>query len=139
MSLPQLCVLRQEIFKFAVHLHVHICIQFPTTTPSSRNNHNVSYVKRHSRHILSVAISMLCSIRRPTITRDQGRTGAVINCIKLHLSCERKSEAKYIVTTIDYVNKSLNNADNVLRLLIDLNVEAIDNFIALIKNKIIIF
>lgn len=101
---------------------------FPTTTPSSRNNHNVSYVKRHSRHILSVAISMLCSIRRSTITRDQGRTGAVINCIKLHLDCERKSEAKYIVT-IDCVNKSLNNADNVLRSLIDLILEAINNFI----------
>lgn len=102
---------------------------FPTATPSSRNNHNVSYVKRHSWHILSVAISMLCSIRRPTITRDQGRTGAVINCIKLHLGCERKSETKYIVTTIDCVNKSLNNADNVLRLLIDFNPKAINNLI----------
>lgn len=82
--------------------------------PLSRNNHNVSYVKRHSRHIRSVAISMLCSIYRPTITRDQGCTGAVINCIKLHLGCERKSEARYTVTTIDCVNKSLNNTDNVL-------------------------
>lgn len=117
-SLPQLCVLRQGIFKFIVHLQVYT---FPTTTPPSRNNHDVSYVKRHSQHILSVAISMLCSIYRPTITRDQGRTtGAVINCIKLHPGCERKSEAKYTVTTvttIDCVNKSLNNADNVLHCL----------------------
>lgn len=56
------------------------------TCVASRNNHDIGYVKRHSRRILSVAISMPRSICRPTITCDQGRTGAVINCIKLRTS-----------------------------------------------------
>jgi len=63
------------------------------TGAASRNNHAIGYVKRHSRQILSVAISMPRLIYRPTITCDQGRTGAVINCIKLH---ESKENARHI-------------------------------------------
>lgn len=59
------------------------------TGAASRNNHTVGYVKRHSWQIFSVAISMPRSIYQPTITRNQGRTGAVINCIKLHGSKEK--------------------------------------------------